>query len=66
MGEKLVLSVREVAESLGVHPNTIYRLVETGGIPHGRVGHRIVISRAWRDQFVASLDHDAPTLEAVS
>jgi len=38
---KGLLSVRQVAEALGSHPQTIYGWVSEGKLPHVRVGSRI-------------------------
>ena len=37
-----LLSVKEVAEILSVNPITVYRLIETGELPHVRVGSRTI------------------------
>lgn len=55
MSEPLVLSVQEVADSLGVSRNVIYRSIASGEIPARKIGGRVVVSRAWRDAFIASL-----------
>jgi excisionase family DNA binding protein len=36
--EKLALSIREAAEALGLHPDTVRGMVETGQLPAVRVG----------------------------
>lgn len=59
MNEPLVLSVQEVADSLGVSIHVIYREIKAQNIPARKVGGKLVISRAWRDRFVASLDPEA-------
>ena len=41
-----VLTVRQVAAMLGVHPSTIYGMVEGGGLEHFRVSNAIRITRA--------------------
>lgn len=33
-----ILTLREVAARLRVHPSTIYRLIQRGELPHFRVG----------------------------
>jgi excisionase family DNA binding protein len=38
---KGLLSVRQVAEALGSHPQTIYSWVNAGKLPHVRVGNRV-------------------------
>lgn len=35
--EKLALSIREAAEALGLHQNTIYKMVEAGQLPATRI-----------------------------
>jgi len=38
---KGLLTVRQVAEALGSHPQTIYSWVAEGRLPHVRVGSRL-------------------------
>lgn len=46
MADVAVVSVREVAELLGVNPRTVWRMAQTGEIPAPiRLGERIV---RWR------------------
>lgn len=46
MADVAVVSVREVAELLGVNPRTVWRMAQTGEIPTPiRLGERIV---RWR------------------
>ncbi|MGE0367185.1 MAG: helix-turn-helix transcriptional regulator [Phycisphaerales bacterium] len=46
MADVAVVSVREVAELLGVNPRTVWRMAQTGDIPAPiRLGERIV---RWR------------------
>ncbi len=49
-----LLSVREVADALGVHPETIRRLIHDGRLDAIRVGRVLRIGRAELDRFVAS------------
>lgn len=44
--EKLVLSVRELAERLGVSMPTAYALTEREGFPVVRLGHKKVVPLA--------------------
>ena len=37
--ERLAYSVPEAAEALGVHPNTVWRRVWDGQIPHIKIGN---------------------------
>jgi excisionase family DNA binding protein len=46
-------SVREVAELLGVHPQTVRRLIHDGRLESIRVGGRLFVPRAARDELVA-------------
>jgi excisionase family DNA binding protein len=49
---RLALSVREVAELLGVHRNTIYLQIKRGAIPVVYVGAKPLVPRRWiDDQF---------------
>jgi excisionase family DNA binding protein len=38
---KGLLSVKQVAEALGSHPQTIYSWVTEGKLPHLRIGSRV-------------------------
>jgi excisionase family DNA binding protein len=38
---KSLLSVKQLAEALGSHPQTIYGWVTAGKVPHIRVGSRV-------------------------
>lgn len=62
MSPRLVLSVPEAAETLGVSRWTVYRLIEKGQIPSVRLGRRVGVPVAglqhWLDQGAAdSLAH---------
>jgi len=43
-GADRLLSVREVAARLGVHPSTVYALCSRGELPHLRVSNAIRIA----------------------
>jgi excisionase family DNA binding protein len=47
------VSVREVAELLGVHPQTVRRLIHEGRLESVRVGGRLFVSRAALDELLA-------------
>ena len=49
-----LLSVREVADALGVHPETIRRLIHDGRLDAIRVGRVLRIDRSELDRFIAS------------
>jgi excisionase family DNA binding protein len=46
-------SVREVAELLGVHPQTVRRLIREGELESSRVGGRLFVPRSVLDELVA-------------
>ncbi|EWG12715.1 excisionase [Cytobacillus firmus DS1] len=59
--QRKTLTAQEVAEYIGVHPDTIYTMVREKQIPHFRVRRRIFFSmetiNAWmRDQEQKSLE----------
>ncbi len=59
--QRKTLTAQEVAEYIGVHPDTIYTMVRENQIPHFRVRRRIFFSmetiNAWmRDQEQKSLE----------
>lgn len=39
-----LLTVRQTAELLRLHPKTVYALVSRGSIPHVRIGRRVLFS----------------------
>ena len=52
--EKVAYSVRETAECLGLHPNTVYQLISAGKLPALRLGRKILVSRAELEKWLAS------------
>ncbi|HEY8792889.1 MAG TPA: helix-turn-helix domain-containing protein [Gaiellaceae bacterium] len=48
-----LVSVREVADQLGVHPETIRRLIHDGRLDAVRVGRVLRVHRAAVDRFLA-------------
>ncbi|MCM3090173.1 MULTISPECIES: helix-turn-helix domain-containing protein [unclassified Cytobacillus] len=59
--QRSTLTAQEVADYIGVHPDTIYTMVREKQIPHFRVRRRIFFSlesiNAWmRDQEQKSLE----------
>jgi excisionase family DNA binding protein len=48
-----LVSVREVADQLGVHPETIRRLIHDGRLDAVRVGRVLRVHRAALDSFLA-------------
>lgn len=49
-----LLSVREVADALGVHPETIRRLIHDGRLDAIRIGRVLRIRRVELDRFLES------------
>jgi len=45
-------SVRQTAAQLGVSEDAVYALVRSGGLPHKRVGRRIIIPRSALEQWL--------------
>jgi len=43
--EKMAYSIRETAEAIGLHPNTVYELVQGGKLPALKLGRKILISK---------------------
>jgi excisionase family DNA binding protein len=52
-GEPGLVSVREVADQLGVHPETIRRLIHDGRLDAVRVGRVLRVHREAVDSFLA-------------
>lgn len=50
--EKTTLSVKEVAQYIGVHQETIYTLVHMKQIPHFRCGRRILFSKEMLEMWM--------------
>jgi len=48
--ERVALSVREVAQLLGVHRNTVYLQTQRGAIPVVYVGTKPLVPRQWIDE----------------
>jgi excisionase family DNA binding protein len=48
--ERVALSVREVAQLLGVHRNTVYSQIQRGSIPVVYVGTKPLVPRRWIDE----------------
>jgi excisionase family DNA binding protein len=49
-----LLTVREVATRLAVHPSTVYELCERGALEHARVSNAIRIRADAVEAFLAS------------
>jgi len=51
--QRQTLNVKEVANYLGVHTDTIYTMVKTNQIPHLKLGKRILFTRESIDLWMA-------------
>lgn len=52
--EKLVLTVEQAAEILGISRPTAYQAIERGEIPHIRIGRRILVPVAALEKLLAN------------
>jgi excisionase family DNA binding protein len=52
-GEPGLVSVREVADQLGVHPETVRRLIHDGRLDAVRIGRVLRVHRKAVDSFLA-------------
>lgn len=51
--ERLGLNVEESARAIGVHRNTLAKLIREGRLRPVRVGRRLIIARAQLEKFLA-------------
>jgi len=52
--ERMAFTVDEVAESLHLHPNTVYKLVIENKLSHVKIGRKILISKASIEAWLRS------------
>lgn len=52
MPDMALMSVRAAAERLGIHANTVRRLIARGDLPHVQIGSRILLDPADVEEFV--------------
>ena len=52
--EKVVMTVEQAAEYLGISRPTAYEAVHTGELPHIRIGRRILVPRAALEKLLAN------------
>ena len=50
--EKLLLSVPEAAEALGVSRSHLYSLIQQGRLPTIRLGCSVRIPKAWLERYI--------------
>lgn len=51
--ERLAFSVREASKMLGLHVNSVHKLVWRGVLGHVRMGTKILIPRAEIEKFLS-------------
>ena len=56
--ERLVLTVDEAAEILGISRGLAYRMVREGAIPNVRMGRRMLVPRSALDRMLEEARHD--------
>ncbi len=62
--ERLVYSVYEIVEILGISISSAYQAIERNEIPHVKVGSRILIPKKMLDEWLSK--HDQPKPAQVS
>ena len=58
--EKMAYNIRETAEAIGLHPNTVYLLVQEGKLPAIKLGRKILISKLELSKWLAGQSNNAP------
>lgn len=48
----VLLSISEVAQTLRISPRTVWTLVHEQGLPHVRIGRRLLFSRASLESWI--------------
>lgn len=61
--EKRTMTVKETAEYLGVHPDTIYLMAKEGELPHIRMRSKILFFQQAIDSWVADQQKRSQTQE---
>ena len=64
--EKMAYSIRETAEAIGLHPNTVYELVQEGKIPSIKLGRKILVSKIELAKFLAGHSNQPPAAGAAA
>jgi len=59
--ERKTLTVHEIAEYLGVHPDTIYTMVRTSQIPHFRIRRRILFNLETIESWIRQQESSVTT-----
>jgi len=61
--EKMALSIKETAEAIGLHPNTVYELVQSGRLPAVKLGRKILISKQELGIFLSNSQSSQSTTD---
>ena len=60
MIEKMAYSISETADSIGLHKNTVYKLVQSGRLPAVKLGRKILISKLELSAWLAGQSSNNP------
>lgn len=52
------ITTAEAAEYLGVHQNTLYRLVKENKVPYGKIGKSLRFKKSQMDEFMKKDDKE--------
>lgn len=53
------MSVEEVAKHLGLHPETVYKMIRRGQMPSTPIGRRVLVTESQLRQFIEDHKIDA-------
>lgn len=59
MAASEVLTVPEVAQVMGLSEGLIYQAIREGGLPHRRIGRRIIVPRAALHRWLLSAGEES-------
>lgn len=58
--ERVVYSVDEAAEQLGINRKSVYDAIKRNEFPHVRVGNRLLVPKAQLERFLEASAHKEP------
>jgi excisionase family DNA binding protein len=58
--ERMAYNIRETAEALGLHPNTVYELISSGKLPACRLGRKILVSKLELSKWLVEQSNNTP------
>ena len=62
MSATMAMSVEQVSRETGLHPNTVYRLIKTGQMPHIKLARRYLISRVEFEKWLSGQSTQPPAV----